>query len=191
MVHATTQEGSSSLFGSRCMKVHGGRHFCHRKRRQSLSTTIMAGLDIISSRVSSSKVVAPQGTVQITVKSSVFASAFSNTLLFWLGQVDTLDPRAGQKCGKYSNRSNRSDTVCQVRASPPVGVILGRYFLSTVLRSLCWTFPICPITSQIPIRCTIIGLKKGADLCAIECFTISTWYNCRISFFCRCPQLMT
>jgi hypothetical protein len=42
MVHATTQESSSSLFGSRCMIVHGGRHFCHRERRQSLSTTIMA-----------------------------------------------------------------------------------------------------------------------------------------------------
>jgi hypothetical protein len=43
------------------------------------------GSDIISSRLSSSKVVAPQGTVQITVKSSAFASAFSNTLAFLVG----------------------------------------------------------------------------------------------------------
>ena len=41
MAHAIAQESSSSSFGSRCIIVHGGRHFCHRKRRQSWSTTIM------------------------------------------------------------------------------------------------------------------------------------------------------
>ena len=48
-----------------------------------------------------------------------------------------------------------------VRASPPVGVFLGRYFSSSVLRSLFRTFPICPITSPIPTRCAIIGFKNG------------------------------
>jgi hypothetical protein len=32
-----------------------------------------------------------------------------------LRQVDTIDPRAGRKCGEYSNRSNVSDSVCQVK----------------------------------------------------------------------------
>jgi hypothetical protein len=52
-----------------------------------------------------------------------------------------------------------------ITASPPVGVFLGRYFSSSVLRSLFRTFPICPITPLIPTRCAIIGLKKGADPC--------------------------
>ena len=48
--------------------------------------------------------------------------------------------------------------------SPPVGVFLGRYFLSSVLISLFWTFPLCPITPQIPTQCAIIGLKNGRGL---------------------------
>ncbi len=29
--------------------------------------------------------------------------------------MDTLDPRAGRKCGKYSNQSNVLDAMCQVK----------------------------------------------------------------------------
>ena len=75
-------------------------------------------IGIISSQddadVFDNKVVATRGTAQIIVKSSVFASAFSNTMAFLLRRVDTLDPRAGRKCGKYSNQSNMSDAVWQV-----------------------------------------------------------------------------
>jgi hypothetical protein len=48
-----------------------------------------------------------------------------------------------------------------LNASPPVRVFLGRYFSSSVRRSLFWTFSIRPITPQIPTRCAIIALKNG------------------------------
>ena len=41
-----------------------------------------------------------------TVEMSVFTSAFADTSnLFRLRTIDTFDPRAGQKCGKYSNQT--------------------------------------------------------------------------------------
>jgi hypothetical protein len=42
MAHATAKERLSSLFGSPCIIVDGGWHFCHRKWRQSWSMTITA-----------------------------------------------------------------------------------------------------------------------------------------------------
>jgi hypothetical protein len=40
---------------------------------------------------------------------------YSHAKVCPIGRVDTLDPRAGGKCGKYSNRSNGSDAVRQVK----------------------------------------------------------------------------
>ena len=86
MAHATAQERSSSLFGSRCIIVHRRRCFCHRKRRQSWSTTITTRthhhLLFARFEFQSSKVVATRGTVQISEKSSVSRLRFRTHWFF-------------------------------------------------------------------------------------------------------------